>query len=210
MGAIANTRLMILGSIVAAAHLLRCAGAFWPGWRSPGDALEFGGGVLRPERGAKKTREKTLSRVASVESCVFAPHYRRGSAASRGLLSVGYSETTNGVSARLHPPGRTDRIFCRCFGAPARRVFPDHLIRNYVYTYYPPFERAVRALCEFALTTCAPSVAHATAGFTSPSGACSACASPIFVESASPPGTACAALGALFCPARAPRGCFDA
>ena len=58
----------------------------------------------------------------------------------------------------------------------------------------------------FALTTCAPSMAHATAGFTSPSGACSACASPIFVESASPPGTACAALGAPFCSARAPRG----
>ena len=38
------------------------------------------------------------------------------------------------------------------------------------------------------------------------SGACSACTSPIFVQSASPPGTACAALGALFCPARAPRG----
>ena len=24
--------------------------------------------------------------------------------------------------------GRTDRLLCRCFGAPARRVFPDHLI----------------------------------------------------------------------------------
>ena len=95
MGAIANTRLMILGSIVAAAQLLRCAGAFCGrvGVRS-GRALEFGGGVLRPERGRKQTRVKTLSRVACVESCVFAPHYRRGSAASRGLLSVGYSETT--------------------------------------------------------------------------------------------------------------------
>ena len=27
-----------------------------------------------------------------------------------------------------HPPGRTDKNLCRCFGAPARRVFPDHLI----------------------------------------------------------------------------------
>jgi hypothetical protein len=25
---------------------------------------------------------------------------------------------------RLHPPGRTDKNLCRCFGAPARRVFP--------------------------------------------------------------------------------------
>ena len=73
-----------------------------------------------------------------------------------------------------------------------------------MYTYYTPHSSAPRA--PFALTTCAPSVPHATVGFTSPSGACSACASPIFVESASPPGTACAALGALFCPARAPRG----
>ena len=24
--------------------------------------------------------------------------------------------------------GRTDKNLCRCFGAPARRVFPDHLI----------------------------------------------------------------------------------
>ena len=29
---------------------------------------------------------------------------------------------------RLHPPGRTDKKLCRCFGAPVRRVFPDHLI----------------------------------------------------------------------------------
>ena len=26
--------------------------------------------------------------------------------------------------------GRTDKNLCRCFGAPARRVFPDHLITN--------------------------------------------------------------------------------
>ena len=39
------------------------------------------------------------------------------------------------TDVRLHPPGRTDKILCRCFGAPATharrphgRVFPDHLI----------------------------------------------------------------------------------
>ena len=26
--------------------------------------------------------------------------------------------------------GRTDKNLCRCFGAPACRVFPDHLITN--------------------------------------------------------------------------------
>ena len=31
------------------------------------------------------------------------------------------------TGVRLHPPGRTDKHLCRCFGAPARRVFPDHL-----------------------------------------------------------------------------------
>jgi hypothetical protein len=31
------------------------------------------------------------------------------------------------TGVRLHPPGRTDKNLCRCFGAPARRVFPDHL-----------------------------------------------------------------------------------
>ena len=33
------------------------------------------------------------------------------------------------TGVRLHPSGRTDKNLCRCFGAPARRVFPDHLIR---------------------------------------------------------------------------------
>ena len=32
------------------------------------------------------------------------------------------------TGVRHHPPGRTDKLFCRCFGAPARRVFPDHPI----------------------------------------------------------------------------------
>ena len=46
-------------------------------------------------------------------------------------------------------------------------------------TLTPPPPHARRA--PLAVTTCAPSVPHATAGSTSPSGACSACASPIFV-----------------------------
>ena len=32
------------------------------------------------------------------------------------------------TGVRLHPPGWTDKNLCRCFGAPACRVFPDHLI----------------------------------------------------------------------------------
>ena len=39
-----------------------------------------------------------------------------------------------------------------------------------------------------------------------PCRACPACTSPIFARCASPPGTACATLRALLCPARAPRG----
>ena len=31
------------------------------------------------------------------------------------------------TGVRHHPPGRTDKNLCRCFGAPACRVFPDHL-----------------------------------------------------------------------------------
>ena len=34
------------------------------------------------------------------------------------------------TGVRLHPPGRTDKNLCRCFGAPACRVFPDHLITS--------------------------------------------------------------------------------
>ena len=36
------------------------------------------------------------------------------------------------TGVQLHPPGRTDENLCRCFGAPARRVFPDHLISSEV------------------------------------------------------------------------------
>ena len=32
------------------------------------------------------------------------------------------------TGVRLHPPGRTDKNLCRCFGAPGCRIFPDHLI----------------------------------------------------------------------------------
>jgi hypothetical protein len=37
------------------------------------------------------------------------------------------------TGVRHHPPGRTDKNLCRCFGAPACRVFPDHLIQYSVY-----------------------------------------------------------------------------
>ena len=89
--------------------------------------------------------------------------------------------------------------------AASRRRTPSYkYTTTRLRTLTPPPPHSPRA--PFAVTTCAPSVPHATAGSTSSSGACSARASPIFVESASPPGTACAALGALFCSARAPRG----
>ena len=29
------------------------------------------------------------------------------------------------TGVRHHPPGRTDKNLCRCFGAPARRFFPS-------------------------------------------------------------------------------------
>ena len=34
------------------------------------------------------------------------------------------------TGVRLHPPGRTDKNLCRCFGAPARRVFADLITRK--------------------------------------------------------------------------------
>jgi len=33
------------------------------------------------------------------------------------------------TGVRLNPPGWTDKNLCRCFGAPARRIFPHHPIR---------------------------------------------------------------------------------
>ena len=51
------------------------------------------------------------------------------------------------TGVRLHPPGRTDKHLCRCFGAPATharrphgRVFPDHLITpgRPICVSYPP------------------------------------------------------------------------
>ena len=40
------------------------------------------------------------------------------------LLLTGVSTPSPGTQ------GRTDKNLCRCFGAPARRVFPDHLINK--------------------------------------------------------------------------------
>ena len=56
----------------------------------------------------------------------------------RGAPGYARSETATGRDAidkrSLHPPGRTDKNLCRCFGAPARRVFPDHLIKRSLQT----------------------------------------------------------------------------
>ena len=41
------------------------------------------------------------------------------------------------TGVRLHPPGRTDKHLCRCFGAPARQVFVDHLICISYRGYHP-------------------------------------------------------------------------
>ena len=45
-----------------------------------------------------------------------------------GCPSDPYLLTYTLTGVRHHPPGRTDKNLCRCFGAPACRVFPDHLI----------------------------------------------------------------------------------
>jgi hypothetical protein len=70
-------------------------------------------------------------------------------------------------------------------------------------TVTPPPTRAPRA--PFAAATCVPSVPHGSVGSMRPYRACPACTSPIFARCASSPGTACATLRALLCPARAPR-----
>ena len=62
------------------------------------------------------------------------------------------------TGVRLHPPGRTDKNLCRCFGAPARWVFPDHLIRSLFSR-----EACIDYICFLVLvcvgTQCVPSVA---------------------------------------------------
>ena len=40
------------------------------------------------------------------------------------------------TGVRHHPPGRTDKNLCRCFGAPVRRVFPDHLITVHLSSFF--------------------------------------------------------------------------
>ena len=52
------------------------------------------------------------------------------------------------TGVRLHPPGRTDKNLCRCFGAPAThvrrphgRVFPDHPDHTYMYNDDPLRQR---------------------------------------------------------------------
>ena len=79
------------------------------------------------------------------------------------------------------------------------------MIRNFVLYLHPlRSTRAARALCGDDVR--AEPAPRDRGCHYSPSGACSAYTSPIFVQSASPPGTACAALGAPFCSARPPRG----
>jgi hypothetical protein len=54
--------------------------------------------------------------------------YLRMHTVSSSSSSITYLPHLDLTGVRLHPPGRTDKDLCRCFGAPARRVFPDHLI----------------------------------------------------------------------------------
>ena len=66
---------------------------------------------------------------------------RRDCRAGGSLEAAAQSTSVNLVpllltGVRLHPPGRTDKNLCRCFGAPARRVFPDHLI-TYAQRSFP-------------------------------------------------------------------------
>jgi hypothetical protein len=91
----------------------------------------------------------------------------------------------------------------RCAARPPATLKDEHPSPR-LTTVTPPPPRAPRA--PFAAATCAPSVPHETVGSVRPCRACPACTSLIFVGCASLPGTACATLRALLCPARAPRG----
>ena len=55
-----------------------------------------------------------------------------GGGVPRGRRPEQALPSTTAVDRRFTPSpgtqGRTDKNLCRCFGAPARRVFPDHLI----------------------------------------------------------------------------------
>ena len=45
----------------------------------------------------------------------------------RKFSSLGSKKIARKLTYELNP-GRIDKNLCRCFGAPVRRVFPDHLI----------------------------------------------------------------------------------
>ena len=50
------------------------------------------------------------------------------------------------TGVRHHPPGRTDKNLCRCFGAPACRVFPNHPDHLGIRTSAHIFIRALAAI----------------------------------------------------------------
>jgi hypothetical protein len=54
------------------------------------------------------------------------------------------------TGVRHHPPGRTDKNLCRCFGAPAAG-FPDHLI-----TFVSSFLDHLSAFCCARCVRCLP------------------------------------------------------
>ena len=61
----------------------------------------------------------------------------RGTAAARAISPPTFFDIFSSCvcvifshTSRPEGAGRTDKNLCRCFGAPARRVFPDHLITS--------------------------------------------------------------------------------
>ena len=59
---------------------------------------------------------------------------------------------------RLHPPGRNDKNLCRCFGAPACRVFPDHLLITSIHeNLHRPLDIPPLAPASRGPRSCSPS-----------------------------------------------------
>lgn len=156
-------------------------------WRGGAPFWASRRGTRHPDIGSRPFEAVSIrirARSCIDRSCSRDPLHARP-AALRPPQSEERSDQIRGTGATRGPRRRKGPVMgSQAYGGhPAAASRPGivsyKFITTRLRTLTPPPPHARRA--PLAVTTCAPSVPHATAGSTSPSGACSACTSPIFV-----------------------------
>ena len=118
------------GSAVLSDARVRCIRSKWPcvcnlcNWVADTTMYEY---IFRRVIGMQYVCVRREARRARA-TILFSIHLRNSYRERFGC----YWPTRNYVCV-VHPPERTDKNLCRCFGAPACRVFPGHLSYSYIW-----------------------------------------------------------------------------